>query len=347
MICEFQSPVNRPDQHYFLFGFAVALTCNILFSIYVGSDIAKDYPEIVVVYAIIAITTTATHILSNTVQPGYVPKDADPDPSRLSPSTNADDAFGKIDDIINETRNKHSNSATLSIQTHTDTSPNNAFESAYPLNLDYPQSSPAPNTSDIYNPHINSQNVNDQYKQHAQYPFISVAPPVIHTQHIYTRTIMINNYPIECKYCTSCRCWRPPRSSHCSDFLNHDHHCPWMGNCIGKYNYKYFFIFLQSLFVNNVFVLVFSITNLTNYPASDLSDHVVPLILAIFSSIMIWSTTGMAGYHCWITSKNKTTREELKGLYEEGNPFDQKSCPRNFRAVLCHLNTPPHMPLSA
>ena len=49
-------------------------------------------------------------------------------------------------------------------------------------------------------------------------------------------------------YCETCKIMRPPRSYHCGEcgycIEVHDHHCPWMGTCIGKRNIKYFVCFL-------------------------------------------------------------------------------------------------------
>lgn len=50
------------------------------------------------------------------------------------------------------------------------------------------------------------------------------------------------------QYCVQCDNIQPPRSSHC-DFwgvciLRHDHHCPWVGNCVGYNTHKNFYLFL-------------------------------------------------------------------------------------------------------
>jgi len=58
------------------------------------------------------------------------------------------------------------------------------------------------------------------------------------------------------KLCPTCKIFRGINVSHCKKcdncVENFDHHCPWLGNCIGKNNYFYFFIFL---ILCNIFIL--------------------------------------------------------------------------------------------
>ncbi|GAA6037945.1 hypothetical protein JCM8097_009502 [Rhodosporidiobolus ruineniae] len=50
------------------------------------------------------------------------------------------------------------------------------------------------------------------------------------------------------RYCRTCRAYKPPRAHHCRQckrcVLKMDHHCPWVGNCVGHYNYGHFCRFL-------------------------------------------------------------------------------------------------------
>ncbi|NWU12074.1 ZDH18 Palmitoyltransferase, partial [Cephalopterus ornatus] len=175
-----------------------------------------------------------------------------------------------------------------------------------------------------------------------------------------TMEVVINKYVVKLKYCYTCKMFRPPRTSHCSVCDNcverFDHHCPWVGNCVGKRNYRYFYAFILSLSFLTAFIFACVVTHLTlrsqrdgflatlkmtpaRYPYFlDFHVTVLELVVCFFS---VWSILGLSGFHTYLVASNLTTNEDIKGSWsnkrgsEFANPYSHKSILTNCCAVLC------------
>ena len=59
--------------------------------------------------------------------------------------------------------------------------------------------------------------------------------------------------------CRTCDNFKPARAHHCSMMdrcvLKMDHYCPWIGNCVGFGNYKYYFLLLVYVSVGGLLFL--------------------------------------------------------------------------------------------
>lgn len=65
------------------------------------------------------------------------------------------------------------------------------------------------------------------------------------------------------RFCEKCQLIKPDRAHHCSVcgtcVLKMDHHCPWVNNCVGFHNYKFFMLFLAYALLYCMFITATSL----------------------------------------------------------------------------------------
>lgn len=118
------------------------------------------------------------------------------------------------------------------------------------------------------------------------------------------------------RYCDRCQVIKPDRCHHCSIcdtcVLKMDHHCPWVNNCIGFSNYKFFLLFLSYSIVYCLFVAATVMQYFIKFWTGGLPDgrakfHVLFLL---FVAVMFFlSLLFLLSYHCWLVSLNRSTLE--------------------------------------
>ncbi|TMW98105.1 hypothetical protein EJD97_004492 [Solanum chilense] len=160
------------------------------------------------------------------------------------------------------------------------------------------------------------------------------------------KNVTVNGIVVKVKYCKTCMLYRPPRCSHCSICDNcierFDHHCPWVGQCIGKRNYRYFFMFVSSTNFLSLYVFAFCWVNIKKImdahncniwsaffksPASG--------ILIMYTFVVSWFLGGLTAFHLYLIITNQTTYENYRYRYERKmNPFNL-GCARNFNEIFC------------
>lgn len=157
--------------------------------------------------------------------------------------------------------------------------------------------------------------------------------------------------------CYSCNIIRPPRTSHCAECDNcterFDHHCIWIGTCVGKRNYRNFIFFLIVLNLAALFHLTVSVVFLVeqldlllNEGMADLAgDNRVRVNVGLAAAIIFFTACFVSSFvgklmlnHLWLASKNLTFYEDLRRKFKgnpDGNPYDRRSCSRNLGFLLC------------
>ncbi|MBN3276105.1 ZDHC2 Palmitoyltransferase, partial [Polyodon spathula] len=131
---------------------------------------------------------------------------------------------------------------------------------------------------------------------------------------IYTRTMSG-----AIRYCDRCQLVKPDRCHHCSVcdkcVLKMDHHCPWVNNCVGFSNYKFFLLFLAYSLLYCLFIAATDLQYFIKFWTNGLPDTQAKFhIMFLFFSAAMFSISlaSLFGYHCWLVSKNRSTLEAFR-----------------------------------
>ncbi|XP_020592342.1 probable protein S-acyltransferase 7 [Phalaenopsis equestris] len=152
---------------------------------------------------------------------------------------------------------------------------------------------------------------------------------------VRSRRITIDGIEVRIKYCRICKIFRPPRSFHCQVCDNcvekFDHHCPWLSQCVGLRNNRYYMMFIFMALVFFVYMLSFSWWKIGKKMSDNewggfraAAELPETFALALFSFGAIGFLGGLAIFHVYLIIVNQTARENFKQRFSKSpNPFDK------------------------
>ncbi|KAB0796504.1 hypothetical protein PPYR_10565 [Photinus pyralis] len=159
----------------------------------------------------------------------------------------------------------------------------------------------------------------------------------------FASVLPTTNYTVggSVRYCKKCRHIKPDRSHHCSVcgecVLKMDHHCPWINNCVGFTNYKYFVLFLCYSLAYCLFITATTAQYFVRYWTGKSSQGHFQILFLFFVGITFtMSLVTLTGYHFYLTAHNRTTLEAFRPVvFYDGpdkNGYDMGTC-TNFHEV--------------
>jgi len=132
----------------------------------------------------------------------------------------------------------------------------------------------------------------------------------------------------EIRKCKKCFKVKPDRAHHCSRcdrcILKMDHHCPFLANCVGFSNYKYFFLFLFWTLMLAFEALVcggYHIYDRATKPKPTILDYYI-LTTTVMAVLAILTLFPFTCTHAGLILRNSTTLEHLEKRSRYANPYN-------------------------
>uniref|UniRef100_A0A0D9VJA4 S-acyltransferase n=1 Tax=Leersia perrieri TaxID=77586 RepID=A0A0D9VJA4_9ORYZ len=138
--------------------------------------------------------------------------------------------------------------------------------------------------------------------------------------------------------CFGFMCYQPPRTRHCHDcdkcVLQFDHHCVWLGTCIGKKNHCRFWWYIFEETILCIWTAALYIDSLRlDVKKAWWKDFIGVILLAALIFILIFLLLLLI-FHTYIALTNQTTYEVarrkrifyLRGIPDKVHPFSKGIC---------------------
>ncbi|KAG9015877.1 hypothetical protein FRB90_004337 [Tulasnella sp. 427] len=152
-------------------------------------------------------------------------------------------------------------------------------------------------------------------------PATADLPPLANTRQPPRHAMLAEEY----RYCQREGFVKPIRAHHCrvcaTCVLNFDHHCPWVGHCVGARNRKFFMNFVYWGFVYCAWICITLIILNAQAGSADKGADALELVVISLTGLFALFTLGLSVTHTYLILLNLTTVEDygIKSMEEREN----------------------------